>query len=71
MPKQFKSMATIAVWVLFIFGLVMLVGAIIAAVISMTGVFEGMPVKSSIEFSVAVLSITLSVVVMRMRQKME
>ena len=71
MPKNFKTMATIAAWVLFVFGLIMLGGGEISGINKMTGVFTGMPLISSIELLVAIISITLSVVVMRLRQKME
>ena len=68
MPSQFKSLATIAAWVLFIFGLLRLLIGLITA-------FSGgpalAPTQVYLDFAIGISSITLSVVVMKLRKMLE
>jgi len=68
MPKIFKALATIAVWVLFIFGLLRLLIGLVTA-ISLGP--EQPAIQAYLDFAVGVSSLTLSVVVMRLRQGMK
>jgi hypothetical protein len=64
MPPVFKTLATIAAWVLFIYGLLAIVGGLIIcgmATTAMVGWFH--------QF-VGIASLVLSVVVMKLRQGM-
>ena len=72
MPKGFKPLATIAVWVLWIVGMVMGFSAFINGLInrSLYG-SEPPPVVFPIVFAVALAYIIGAVVIMRLRQKME
>jgi len=73
MPQTFKALASIAAWTLFIGGL------IIGVMTAVTGIIEGQMwtlVGEGQEWmfawmALSVVSVTLSVVVMRLRQKME
>ena len=73
MPEKFKGMATLSAWVLFVVGwLVLLIGVIIMP--SIEGVlFAGTapPIIFWIALASAVVTLTLSVVIMRLRQNME
>ncbi len=73
MPSVFKTLATIGAWTLFIagwlFALVNLVIAIITGVLFTVGAEGWLEVFAY--FVLAIVCIPLSVVVMRMRQKME
>jgi len=65
MPPIFKALATIAAWVLFIFGLYrMLIGIIMAFAVGPAPA----AVQTYFDFAISISSITLSVVVMRLRQ---
>ncbi len=68
MPSYFKALATIAVWVLFIFGLLRL---LIGLVMAFSSGPEQAAIQSYLDFAVGVSSLTLSVVVMRLRQGMK
>ncbi len=67
MSSVFKGLATAVIWILFIFGLLRLV-------IGLAMAFSSGPDTASIEtyldFFVAICSLTLSVVVMKIRQSM-
>ncbi len=67
MSNLFKGLATTVIWVLFIFGIIRLVVSLVMA-------FSTGPDTASIEtyldFFVAICSLTLSVVVMKIRQSM-
>jgi ABC-type antimicrobial peptide transport system permease subunit len=67
MSALFKGLATTVIWVLFIFGLIRLIVGLVMA-------FSSGPDTASIEtyldFFVAICSLTLSVVVMKLRQSM-
>ncbi len=68
MPSKFKSLATIAAWVLFVFGLLrLLIGLVMAFSTGPTLA----PTQVYLDFAVGVGSITLSVVVMRLRKMLE
>jgi hypothetical protein len=73
MPPIFKALASIAAWTLFI--LAWLFGLINLVVGTITGVLFTAGAKGAFEvfayFVLAIVCITLSVVAMRLRQKME
>jgi hypothetical protein len=68
MPSYFKALATIAVWVLFVFGLLRL---LIGLVMAFSSGPEQAVIQSYLDFAVGVGSLTLSVVVMKLRQGMK
>ena len=71
MPSIFKALATITVWVLFIFGLLAVVLVLVANIVT-GGLFPGPPPwHLHAGLAGGILSLVLSVVVMRLRQKME
>ena len=67
MPTIFKALATIAVWVLFVFGLLRLVIGLVMA-------FSSGPNEPAmgtyLDFAVGIASLTLSVVVMELRRRL-
>jgi hypothetical protein len=65
MPPIFKALATIAVWVLFVYGWLGILGGLVICGMKTTGSVEWLHIFSG------VASLVLSVVVMRLRQKME
>ncbi len=68
MPDKFKALATIAAWVLFIFGFLRLLIGLVQSF--MTG--PNLPADAVyMDFFVGVVAITLSVVVMLLRKKMQ
>jgi hypothetical protein len=68
MPSIFKALATITVWVLFIFGLLRLVIGLVMAFT--TGPqLASLPVY--LDFFVGTIALTLSVVVMLLRKKLD
>ena len=73
MPRYFKTLATIGVWTLFIAGWLFALANLIIGII--TGVLFTAGAEGWIEvfayFVLAIVCIPLSVVVMRLRQKME
>jgi len=71
MPPIFKALATITAWVLFIFGLVALVGA--TQGYFRLGPIGETPVPSTMlgSWAVGVASLILSVVAMKLRQVLE
>ncbi len=68
MPSVFKPLASLTVWILFLFGVFSLLGGL-ARVIGIVGERE-LPLISAY-FGFAVSSLTLSVVVAKLRQTME
>ena len=68
MPPVFKILSTIAVWVLFIFGLLRLV---IGLVVAFSLGPAQPPIEAYLDFGVGVSSITLSVVVMELRRRFQ
>ena len=73
MPEKFKALASIAAWVLFVLGLIGIVTGIMGAIIgNVQEGFEEPPVMEVyIAITCGIISLTLSAVVMRLRQKME
>jgi hypothetical protein len=68
MPSIFKALATITVWVLFIFGLLRLVIGLVMAFT--TGPqLASLPVY--LDFFVGIIALTLSAVVMLLRKKLD
>ena len=68
MPSIFKALATITAWVLFIFGLLRLVIGLVMAFT--TGPqLASLPVY--LDFFVGIIALTLSVVVMLLRKKLD
>ena len=68
MPPIFKALATIAGWFLFILGLVLVV--VDGLVLPLTG-WPISTIEAYLATGLGIASITLSVVVMKLRQKME
>ena len=68
MPSKFKSMATIAAWVLFVFGLLRLM---VGLIMSFSTGPASPPTQVYLDFAVGIGSITLSVVVMKLRKMLE
>ncbi len=66
MPKVFKSLVEISVWILFIFGCILLLNTIVASIIGWLR--PGLVMAGG---GIAMASFTLSAVVARIRQKME
>ena len=72
MPPIFKALASISAWTLFICGWLMLLGTTIGMG-TRGDLFsdEVLKIGDAIAFALAAVGIVLSVVVMRLRQKME
>jgi hypothetical protein len=68
MPSVFKSLTTIAAWVLFVFGFLRL---IIGLVMAFASGPEIPPTGVYLDFAIGVASLTLSAVVMQLRRKLE
>jgi len=66
MPKVFKSLVEISVWILFIFGCILLVNTIVASILGWLS--PGLVMAGG---GIAMASFTLAAVVARIRQKME
>ncbi|MFC1970262.1 hypothetical protein ACFLVV_03470 [Chloroflexota bacterium] len=66
MPKVFKSLVEISVWILFIFGCILLVNTIVASIIGWLS--PGLVMAGG---GIAMASFALAAVVARIRQKME
>jgi len=65
MPRIFKTLATIAAWILFVVGCL---GILIPAV---TRIATGEVIGSLIAWGIGIAALTLSVVVMKLRQMLE
>jgi len=65
MPQIFKTLASIAAWILFVVGCL---GILIPAVVRIT---TGKVVGSLIAWGIGIVALTLSVVVMKLRQTLE
>jgi len=72
MPPIFKALASISAWVLFIGGWLMLLGTTIGMGVR-GDLFSTDPLRlaDAIAFALAAVCVTLSVVVMILRKKME
>jgi len=68
MPSKFKCLATITVWILFIFGILRL-GIGLAQAFSTGPTLP--PTEAYLDFAVGISSLTLSVVVMKLRRTFE
>jgi hypothetical protein len=66
MPKVFKSLVEISVWILFIFGCILLLNTIVASIIGWLS--PGLVMAGG---GIAMASLALAAVVARIRQKME
>jgi hypothetical protein len=66
MPKVFKSLVEISVWILFIFGCILLINTIVASIIGWLS--PGLVMAGG---GIAMASLALTAVVARIRQKME
>jgi hypothetical protein len=66
MPKVFKSLVEISVWILFIFGCILLLNTIVASIIGWLS--AGLVMAGG---GIAMGSFALAAVVARIRQKME
>ncbi|MFC1937130.1 hypothetical protein ACFLWY_01060 [Chloroflexota bacterium] len=73
MPQIFKVLASITAWVLFIFGLLVLVITFVFMNVAQAqgGYAVPPPIGPSINLTVGVASMTLSVCVMKLRQMLE
>jgi len=74
MPQIFKALASISVWFLFVLGWLVVLIALIMGIISgrlFAPAAGPPPIQTFIAVAVAVASITLSVVVMKLRQMLE
>ena len=68
MPSVFKALSTITVWVLFLFGLFRLV---IGLVMAFTTGPQSAALPVYLDFFVGIFALTLSVVVMLLRKKLD
>lgn len=68
MPVIFKALTTIVAWVLFVFGFLRLIVALVMAFASGPSV---PPTEVYLDFAVGIASLTLSAVVMQLRRKLE
>jgi len=66
MPKVFKSLVEISVWILFIYGCILLVNTIVASIAGW--ISPGLVMAGG---GIAMASFALAAVVARIRQKME
>ena len=66
MPKVFKSLVEISVWILFIFGCILLINTIVASIIGWLS--PGLAMAGG---GIAMASLALAAVVARIRQKMD
>jgi len=66
MPKVFKSLVEISVWIMFIFGCILLLNTIVASIIGWLS--AGLVMAGG---GIAMGSFALAAVVARIRQKME
>ena len=73
MPEKFKALATISAWVLFVFGLFVIAITLFMAIASgaVSPEAGAPPMQAYVAYITGVVSITLSVVVMKLRQMLE
>ena len=72
MPAVFKALASITAWILFIFGLLALIGGFGRIIGASTGVLESPELLlMSAYFGYGIGSLVLSVVVMKLRKMLE
>jgi hypothetical protein len=66
MPKEFKLLVSISVWILFVWGCVLLVNSMVLMII---GWADWQPTMAG--FGIAIVSLALAAVAARIRQKLE
>ena len=66
MPQVFKALVSISVWILFIFGCILLINTIVASIAGWIS-----PALTMTGGGIAMASFALSAVVARIRQKLE
>ena len=66
MPKELKAIVTICVWILFIYGCIMLINTVVQAVFG--GLSPGLTMTGG---GIAMVSFILTAVAARIRHKME
>ncbi len=71
MPPIFKALASITAWTLFIFGLLFIVWPTLMSIVSGEIVAGPPPWQQIAGYAGGVISLTLSVVVMKLRQMLE
>ncbi len=72
MPSIFKALASITVWVLFIFGILALLGGFGRILSASMGVSASPELSTmTVYFGLGVVSLALSVVCMKLRHMME
>jgi hypothetical protein len=72
MPPIFKALASIVVWILFVFGCVALLGGLVRAIGAGLELLPAYPRPIiGAYFSGGIVSLILSVVAMKLRQSME
>jgi hypothetical protein len=72
MPSTFKALTTITAWILFIFGVLALIGGIFVSIGSTTGVSDmPKPLLAWAHFGYGTVNLALSVVAMKLRQVSE
>ena len=73
MPPVFKALATVVAWILFVFGCLALLagfGRIVGLVLGLASVPPSVNLMAGY-FGIGIISLILSVVAMRLRQKLE
>ena len=74
MPSVFKALASISVWFLFVLGWIVVLTALVMGIISgelFVPAAGPPPIQTFIAVALAIASITLSVVVMKLRKTLE
>jgi len=74
MPSVFKALASISAWFLFVLGWLVVLTSLIMGVINGTLFVPAAgppPIQTFIAIAIAIVSITLSVVVMKLRKMLE
>ena len=66
MPKEFKALVSISVWILFVWGCVLLINSMVLMII---GWAEWQPTMAG--FGIATVSLALAAVAAMIRQKLE
>jgi len=70
MPSIFKALATITAWILFVWGCVIILGTTVDYYVRI-GIWSEPHLAHMASWAISVGTLVLSVVVMRLRQKME
>lgn len=68
MPSTFKALVTITAWILFIFGLLALIGGIVVSILPSSGVSDmPKPLLAWAHFGYGTVNLALAVVAMKSR----